>query len=151
MALKIWNIGKANAEIDRLTGELAAVAKERDDLKAAIESNKTEVSAEAETLQASFTASQARVTALEAELVTAKADAEAKAGEIKALSEKLAAKDAEVEVKVSRRLMEQQAVLGQPDKPTAAGISANSKPLFGIQRVIAAEKAESETRNSQKH
>jgi seryl-tRNA synthetase len=88
MAWKFLSISKANAEVARLEAEVAAVTKERDEAKAALESNATEVTQHAEEVQASaetlkaeklkadgqVTSLTSELTAVKAELVAAKAE-----------------------------------------------------------------------------
>ena len=64
MAYRFLFIGKANAEIDRLTSEVAKVTKERDEAVSALESNTAETVTQTEALQASASAAALEVAAL---------------------------------------------------------------------------------------
>lgn len=74
MAWKFLNIGKANAEVDRLALEVASVTKERDDLRANMETNASDVTKQAEELQGQVAALTIERDTAQAALVTAKAE-----------------------------------------------------------------------------
>lgn len=151
MAWKFLNIAKANAEIDRLNADLAAVTKERDDLKAAAEANTSEVGKHAEELAAKLTETESKLAKALEDGKAASATLATQATDISGLKDQLKAKDAEVEAKVARKLAEAQAALGQPDKPSipASGKAPNISELHGLQKVIAIEKAETAAAKAQ--
>lgn len=68
MALKFFQIGKANEEIDRLTAELAKVTTERD----ALAGNDSSVAADAEKIKGELAAANAKGVQLESDLATAR-------------------------------------------------------------------------------
>jgi len=141
MALKIWQIKAANDRIDQLEAEKAALTKERDDLQAAIESNQTDVSKEAETIQTQLIEEKATSAALADGLKKAKAELTAKDLEIAAATKALAEKDKEVEVKVSRKLQETQASIGQagpPAVPADKTTEPKAAPKTGFSRAVSA-------------
>ena len=79
MAWKFLNIGKANAEIERLEKELAAeqgkvatVTKERDDAKAALESNDSEIAKNATAVQTELTQVKVERDQIKSDLASAK-------------------------------------------------------------------------------
>src|ERR1035438_10270732 len=90
MVWQFLNIGKANAEIDRLNAENLKVTKERDDANAAVESNSTEVTKHAEELQGQVTAATSTITGLQGQVGTLTADVAAKATEITRLTTQIA-------------------------------------------------------------
>lgn len=149
------NIGKANAEIERLNAEVATLTKERDDARAALESNNSEVGKQAESLQGQLTAANqsisdlnAQVTALKADLASKEKSLAAVESELKAAQEKLANSGEQIKQAASLKAAEITGAQGQPPvvvpvAETPAQSSAKTENLFGIARVIAAFKAES--------
>jgi len=160
MAWKFLNIGKANAEIERLEKELATIKAERDEARTALESNNSEAVKAAEGFQADLaiarteleaakgqvtkltndlSAATTELTTVKAELVTAKAQIADPAGVIqKAASAKAA------EITSSQ---------GQPPvkvdpttSPAAPGKEQSG--LTGIARVQAAFKKQMAPRDS---
>ena len=108
MAWRFLNISKANAEIDRLALEVSTITKERDDLKAAMESNG------AETISA-LEDSQAKVAALEEGAKVLSAERDAVKVELDAAKKELEA----TPVKISQKAQEITASQGQPPVATA--------------------------------
>src|SRR5882762_3649889 len=113
MALKFLFIGKANARIDELEAQVAAITKERDDALSANSSNASEVAKTAEELQGQLTTSAAQVTKLTSDNATLASTISTQATEIASLKTKLAAVEGEVPVKVARQVAQTQAELGQ--------------------------------------
>jgi len=118
MAWKFLNIGKANAEIERLEKELAAeqgkvatLTKERDDAKAALEANDSEIAKNAESVQK--------------ELTTAKADLTAAQGQVTAITKERDDAKAQLAT-VTKERDEAKAKLADPKGPiqTAAAVKA---------------------------
>ena len=153
--LSFLHIGKANSRITELEAQVATLTKERDDAVSALESNASEVSDSAEKLQTDLELANARISELTNQRDIAVDSIAADAKKIADLQAKLDAKDKEVEVKVSQKAATIQAALGQPAAPVipegatrTATAQAKEKPLFGLDRVIAAFKAETAARNA---
>lgn len=96
MAWRFLNISKANAEIDRLSLELSAITKERDDLKAAMESNASETIKALEDATAKISALEEGAKALTAERDAALAALDVAKKEIEAAPVKISQKAAEI-------------------------------------------------------
>lgn len=111
--MAIWHIGKAQAEIKRLTAENEAFKKQVADMESATAENSSEAVKAAEGLQASLDAANSKIATLEAEVKTTQASLLQMQNAAKDLTAQLAAKDKEVEVKVSQKLASTQAQLGQ--------------------------------------
>ena len=140
MAFKFLQIGKANAEIERLTAELAKVTKEKEDAQAAVADNGNEVAKEAEKLQADLGTAKQSISTLTGERDAAVSQLAGKDAEIKSLTEKLAAKDGEVKIQVARQVAETQSQLGAPPIPAppkeATATGTNGKGKVGMARVL---------------
>ncbi len=120
MAYKFLFIGKANAEIERLTAENAKLTTERDEAKTALEANQSELATQCEDLQGQVTtataaadAAKAKVTALEGELASTKA-------ELQAAKDRIANPPAEIVKIASAKAAEITQAQGQP--PIAAAL-----------------------------
>lgn len=143
MAWKFLNIGKANARIDELESQLAAVTKERDDALKASGENSTEIQAEHERVSKQAEDASAKCKQLESDLTTAKTSIASSQTKIAELESKLAAKDSEVKIQVARQAQEIQAQLGQPPKPEppkAGTVQPGAET--GMSRVLASAKAD---------
>jgi ABC-type transporter Mla subunit MlaD len=143
-AFRIFNIGAANRRVEELETQNAALTKELGELKAALESNGGEVSAQAEQLSAALAAEKETSAGLAASLNKAKETLEANTTEIAALKAELAGKDGEVETKVSRKLAEAQAALGQPSPPVAPTDAPTAAAPSGFARACSAFKKQIE-------
>lgn len=151
-AFKFFNIGKANAEIERLEAELT---KSQSETKAAQENaGEVEASAEAsvkelekaktdlKVAQDQVAAKDLQIAAKDSEIATVKA-------ELKAANEKIANPSAQIIQLASHKAAEITAAQGQPpvkvqtnENPAAAGNEPNN--LIGLAKVQAAFKAQLE-------
>lgn len=150
MAFKFLSIVKANIRIDELETQNAQLVKERDEARTALEGNASEVTKQAEHLQADLDTAVASLKIRTEERDAALADAGAKAKEIETLMAELKAKDGEVNIKVAQGVLDAQAALGQPAAPAIPATAKAPGELHGLARFIAAEKAETATRNARK-
>jgi peptidoglycan hydrolase CwlO-like protein len=114
MAYKFLFIGKANAEIERLTAENSKLTAERDEAKSALEANHGELAKQCEELQGQVTTqtlaateASAKVTALEGELAGVKT-------ELAAARDKLANPSAEIVKIASAKAAAITGAQGQP-------------------------------------
>lgn len=157
MAMKFFQIGKANAEIDRLEGELSRVTAELANANA----NTETVSTEAEKIKTDLTAAQAKITELTqsaSDLATAKLSIESLTKENSELKAKIEDPKGEIERLASAKLVELAAGQGikapvaiAPEKPKAEATLEAAKKLTGLAKVIALEKLESEARKQSKN
>lgn len=115
MALKFFNIGKANAEIARLESELNKV----NELLKAQGENESEVMKEAESLSAQLTAEKGKTTALSAENERLKT-------ELKSSQDKQSDFDSKVQTAASAKALEITA--GQTTGPVSSG---GGQPMAG--------------------
>jgi predicted nucleic acid-binding Zn-ribbon protein len=113
MAWKFLNIGKANAEIERLQAEVATVTKERDDARAALTDNHSETVSAAESLQTNLTAAQADLVTAKASVASLGAQVTKLEADLKVANEKLANPEAQVVQIASRRALEITQAQGQ--------------------------------------
>lgn len=147
---KFFNIGKANAEIVRLEGE---VTKAQAEAKAATD-NAAEIEAAAETAQNDLKAARAELEPSRAAVNTISARAEKAEADLKTANEKLANPDARIEQAASRRAQEITAGQGQPPIPATPSVdpakaeAAPASNLTGMDRVVAALKSENAAKNS---
>lgn len=114
MAYKFLFIGKANAEIERLTAELATVTKERDEAKAALESNNSEAVKAGEDLQGQLTVANAAVESLTGQVNELKSELETTRAELKAAKETIANPSAQIVKIASVKAAEITGAQGQP-------------------------------------
>jgi len=142
MAFKFLQIGKANARIDELEAQLATITQERDQAKAALESNGAEISAAAEQLQTELNAVNNTITGLRASEAKAVKEAATAQAEVASLKEQLKAKDGEVKIKVAHQVQEEQAKLGQPSAPAVPASAKPAKEATGMARIVAAARAD---------
>ncbi len=147
--MALWNIGKANAEIQKLTAENAALKENLTKAESAISENESEAIKAAERLEADLSTAKQTISTLTKERDAAFAVSLADTKQISDLKAQLDAKESSVAIKVSQQVQATQAALGQPPVPaipsdatTTAGGAPKAKPLFGLERFIAAEKAE---------
>jgi chromosome segregation ATPase len=130
MAFKFLRIGAANAEIEKLAADNAALAKERDELRATIESNASETTKAAEELQKQVAAQAESLASLTAERDGLKAELDSTKERLTEAEEQLANPAAQIVKIASTRAAEITASQGQPPLQTApagpAGASPNS-------------------------
>ena len=119
MAWMFLNIGKANQEIDRLNAELAAVTKERDEARTALEANHTFEEAEAATLNSQLASAQASVTELKAAVKAKDAEMATMKAELQKAQEQLANPSAQIVKIAAVKAAEITGAQGQPAVPTA--------------------------------
>lgn len=142
MAYKFYNIGKANAEIERLENEL----KSEKEKVSALESNEPEALAAAQGELANL---KTKLAQTESDLATAKQSIQTVSTERDKLAAKatkleadLAASTANVDAEASRKALEITATQGQPPvetKPTAEPAKPETKTeLKGLDKVRAA-------------
>lgn len=148
MALKFFQIGKANEEIDRLNAELAKVTAERD----ALTGNDSTIAAEAEKVKGELAAASAKIVQLESDLATARQSISSLKetnlkveSDLHAAQAKLANPEARIKEAAAVQAAEITAKLGQP--PVVAAPPANpaqpeKKALKGRERHLAAIKIE---------
>jgi len=149
MAWKFLNIAKANARIDELEAQLVTANREREDISASIAAGETEAVKIAEALTAQVSTLSAENKQLSADLVTARASIASEGAEVARLKAELVEKEKEVTARATKQAVEIQAQLGQPGAPaTPPTATSTAKPLFGLAKAIAAEKAETAARNS---
>lgn len=141
MAWKFYNVGKANAEIERLEGEICTLKEQLADASMAPE----EITKHAEAMAAAnadLTAKLADVSAKLADITLAKNALEAAAFDHGAA---LAAKDVEVERLAAAKALEITQKQGQPPIPAEAQEAQKAQAkqeLKGLARTAAALKAE---------
>lgn len=141
-ALKIWSIGKANQRIEELESQVATLTKERDEAKAALESNAGEISTAAEQVQRDLDTARQTIGTLTGELNASKTLIAAKDAEIAALGAKLENQSQQVRVQVAQQVATTQAALGQPPMPSAPATAKTATNLTGAARVRAMAKAD---------
>jgi len=125
MAWKFLNIGKANAEVDRLNEDVLKLTAERDEAKTALESNSTEVTAHAEGLLADAEKLKAEKLKAEQQVATLTTKMAAQATELATAKERLANPTAETAKLASHRAAEITGAQGQPPiATTPAGTPA---------------------------
>lgn len=124
MAWRFLNIGKANAEIERLALEVSTVTKERDDLKAAMEANASEAVKAAEDLQTQVTAQAATIATLIAERDAARVDLEA-------AKKDAASQEVKIQTAASHKAAEITASQGQPPLATTPAGTPDGTPVGG--------------------
>ncbi len=147
MALKIWNIGKANAEIEKLTAEVDSRKQQLSKAESAVSENTSEAVKAADQLEADLATVKQSVATLTKERDDALASSGASAKQISDLQSQLSAKSEEVKIQISRGLQNSQAALGQPAAiaiPEAAKPAANGKPLAGMAKILASAKSDLE-------
>jgi DNA repair exonuclease SbcCD ATPase subunit len=139
MAFKFFNVGLANKRIEELEAENARLSKETSDLKAAVESNGSEIEQQAADLAKQLDAEKQTSSAMAAELNKTKETITAQASEIKALKERLDAKEQEVQTEAAKKALEIQASIGHPSRPSAPKEAKEAKESrSGLGRVLAA-------------
>lgn len=120
MAYKFFNIGKANAEIDRLEAELVTA---KESAKAAAE-NAAEVEKDAEKVSTELTQARADLATAKQTISTATARAEKAEADLKVANDKLANPGEQIKIKASQEAQKITAGQGQPpieSKTPAAG------------------------------
>ncbi|SRR6266576_403699 len=153
MALNTWNIVTARKQFAELETKLAGVEAENASLKSSIGDNNSEAVKAADGLQAELAAAKVVIAQCKADLTTSCASIASQAAEIEGLKAKLASKDEEVKITVARQVANTTAALGVPPAPAipqTATASTDTSKLFGLAKVIACEKAETEARNAKK-
>lgn len=143
MAWKFLNIGKANEEITRLNAEVSKVTQERDDARAALEANGTEVSKAAEEIQANAETLKAENLKLAGQVTSLTGQVATQAAEITRLNGIVAGEPERVKITVAGKVAEAQAAIGAPAAPAVPPSAA--KPgagLTGMARIRAAAQAD---------
>jgi chromosome segregation ATPase len=120
MALKFFRVSAANAEIERLAGEVSSLTKERDDLKAALEANAADTTKAAEDIQAQLVTANKTVESLTAEVSTSKAALEKATADLAEATKKLENPAEQVAKLAAQKAAEITAAQGQPAIQTAA-------------------------------
>jgi predicted nuclease with TOPRIM domain len=143
MAWKFLNIGKANAEIDRLNEALVTSNKERDEARTALEDNGKEVAGELEKAQGQLKDSQAAL-ATANNTISALTGEKAELGkQVAKLTEDLRATTEAVQVKVAHKVADVLAAAGAPPAPAApAAAKAPANNLTGMDRIRAAARVD---------
>lgn len=142
MAWKFLNIGKANAEVDRLNAEVLKLTAERDEAKTALESNSTEVTAHAEGLQANAETLKAEKLKAEQQVATLTTQMAAQATEMATAKERLANPTAETAKLASHKAAEITGAQGQPPiATTPAGTLAGGATAGTGAELLAQAKA----------
>jgi hypothetical protein len=144
MAFKFLQVGKANAEIDRLNVELVKVSKERDEAVAAVGENTSEVATQAEQIQADLATAKQTISTITGERDTAAAALVVANAKVAKLEADLAAKDGEVKIKVAQQALTVQAALGQPAAPVIPDASKQGASKEGIDPIRAAARKDLE-------
>ena len=150
--MKIFNIGKANAEIERLQSEIATAKAEAEAAKenaTTLEQAAEQASADAEKAKKEISDRDARIQALEKELAEVKGAAEKIKTDFEAKAQAIAEREknlsAEVEQRASARAQEIAASLGTPPlgfTPPAPGGKQDFKALVAAQVAAGKKKAE---------
>lgn len=143
-AYKFFNIGKANEEIDRLQGQLAALTAENTSLK----ENVPQVEAAAESLRTDLESTKAKLTQAESDLATARqtistvtAAKDKAETDLAAANAKLANPEERIQQAASVQAASITASIGVPPVAAApADPQPKSKSLTGLERAIAAHK-----------
>jgi chromosome segregation ATPase len=124
MAWKFLNIGKANAEIERLEKEVETAKAEAANAKTALETNNSEIAAQLEKVQGELTAANTSLAARTTELSSAKASLLAAQAEVTTLKATIADPKGEIEKRASAKALEITAGQGQPP----VGVTSTSSP-----------------------
>lgn len=143
MALRFFQIGKANEEIDRLAAELAKVTSERD----ALQGNDSTIAAEAEKVKGELAAANAKAVQLDADLATAKqtistlTEGKAKAeADLKAAQESIADPAGTIQKLAAVKAQEIAAGQGIPIKQLPApGADSKQETLESVREAMAKE------------
>lgn len=135
--MRLFHISKANQRIDELETQLAAVTKERDEARTALESNASEVSASAEQLQKDLDTAKQSIGTLTGQLNTANAAVTVNLAEIAALNTKLSGQAEQVKVQVAQQVAQTQAALGAPAMAAVPpGAKTTSNDTTGLEKIV---------------
>ncbi len=140
--LSIWNIGVANRRIEELETQVGTLTAETVALKAALESNGSEISTAAEQVTKDLDTAKSTIATLTGQLNTATTQVTAKDAEIAALGLQLKSKDGEVKIQVAQGVAQVQAALGAPPLAAAPAEAKFSSTKTGIERVREGAKAD---------
>jgi seryl-tRNA synthetase len=138
MGWKFLNIAKANAEVDRLNGELTKVTVERDEARTALESNSAEVTKHAEELQGQVNADTARIAELEASIKGKDAELAVVKAELQVAKDRIANPTSEVVKIAAHKAAEITGAQGQPPiTSTPAGTPAGGAAAASAEDLMA--------------